>query len=312
MQQTISLIVLTYKRDDILLSNLSKILTVFNEFHEIIIVDNGRSASLVTRLKDLYASVKIIQPDENLGAVGRSLGIRASTGDIVLTLDDDLTIKNPESLKSLPLIFSVLPAAGCINFKILYEDGATLDASDWCHPYDHTLFQNHCFETNYISEGACAFNGDLVRKIGGYSDDLFIGQEGVELAARIVNASHVIYYHPNIITLHSTSQIGRESGRQFYYNSRNILIIAVRNYPLLYAIKTVGREWLTLFIFSVLRFRFLFFVKGCISGLMQMKAAYKQRICISKKTVAILVTLNKTKASVSSRFLRLLGSKTLD
>ncbi len=308
---SISLVIVTYAREERLLAQLATLIADQQIFNEIIVVDNGGSGRLAAEATALFGSrINVIRPAKNLGAVGRTLGMLASRGDIVVTIDDDVRLTDPRELLQLKNIFAAEPDIACCNFKIYYED-KTLDLSDWCHPRDPLLYANHFFDTTYISEGACAFRGDLVRRLGAYPLDLFIGQEGVELAARIIDAGFSICYFPSVRVEHAVAHEGRKSGRQFYYNARNIYWIALRCYPLTLLITTIAREWTSLSIFALRHFRLRSLLQGFADALRQTRTLMRQRHPISRSSAQRIRQLNKLKPSVIARLRRVLKSKTL-
>lgn len=310
---TISLVIVTYLREGLVCATLRALEPHARLFHEILVVDNGNSPRLVEFARSYPpGNLRILPQTSNDGAVGRTHGILAASGDIVLTLDDDVRLHDPSELLNLRHFFQAGARIGCVNFRILYESDLSLDLSDWCHPRDPVLFADRLFETSYISEGACALNGAAVRQIGAYPLDLFIGQEGVELAARILDAGYDIYYLPSVSVTHSVATEGRTSGRQFYFNARNIYWIALRTYPLGLAIRTICREWSTLALFSLVRGRLPHFVRGCFDGLRQTARLWAERRPISSETAGHINQLNAFKPAVLKRLKRLLRSKTME
>lgn len=309
---TISLVIVTYLREAIVCDTLRALEPHAGLFHEILVVDNGNSPRLIEFARSYPSrNLRILPRTSNDGAVGRTHGILAASGDIVLTLDDDVRLHDPSELLNLRRFFQAGAKVGCVNFRILYESDLSLDLSDWCHPRDPILFAGRLFETSYISEGACALNGATIRQIGAYPLDLFIGQEGVELAARILDAGYDIYYLPSVSVTHSVAAEGRTSGRQFYFNARNIYWIALRTYPLGLAIRTICREWSTLALFSLVRGRLLHFVRGCFEGLRRTATLWAERRPIGSDTARHIKRLNSFKPTVLRRVKRLLRSKTL-
>ncbi len=310
---TFSLVIVTYLRDAMVCDALRVLEPHAGLFHEILVVDNGNSPVL-SEFARAYApgNLRILPQPGNDGAVGRSHGILAASGDIVVTLDDDVRLHDPSQLLRLRRFFQAGARIGCVNFKILYDNDLSLDLSDWCHPRDPARYADRLFETSYISEGACALNGALVRRIGAYPLDLFIGQEGVELAARILDSGHDIYYLPSVSVTHSVAAEGRTSGRQFFFNARNICWIAVRTYPIGLAVRTILREWSTLALLSLLRGRPLHFARGCLDGLRRTPALWAGRRPISSDTARHINKLNSFKPTILNRLKRLLLSKTLE
>jgi GT2 family glycosyltransferase len=310
---TLDLVIVTYQREQELLNNLTALVQFKHLFHELLIVDNGNSADLPSKIGALFPNMaRVIQPQENLGAVARSLGILASSADIVLTLDDDVKLLDPMQLLLLKQLFMAHPALGCANFRIVYADSLKLDVSDWCHPREPRIYQHTLFDTAYISEGACALHGETVRRLGAYPLDLWIGQEGVELAARLYDAGKDIIYFPAVTVAHSVAMQGRSPGRQFFYNTRNIYWIVLRTYPWRLALYTLAREWATLAIFALIRGRMDFFIQGSKSGVKQTFKLLRARKPISTVAANRLRNANRLKPSVFARLKRVLMSRTLD
>lgn len=310
---TLALVVVTYQREQELLDNLVALVPFQYLFDELLIVDNGNSADLPVKISALFPGMtRVIQPQENLGAVARSLGILASSADIVLTLDDDVRLLDPTQLLLLKKLFMAHPALGCANFRIVYADTLKLDLSDWCHPREPSIYQHTLFDTAYISEGACALHGETVRKLGAYPLDLWIGQEGVELAARLYDAGKDIIYFPAVTVTHSVAMQGRSPGRQFFYNARNIYWIVLRTYPWKLALYTLAREWIALAIFALIRGRMNFFMQGCKSGVKQTFKILRKRKPISATAANRLMNANRLKPSVIARLKRVFMSRTLD
>jgi GT2 family glycosyltransferase len=310
---TLSLVIVTYLRDAAVCEALRALEPHAGLFREILVVDNGNSPALVEFARH-YApgNLRILPQPSNDGAVGRTHGILASSSDIVVTLDDDVRLHDPSQLVALRHFFQTRSRIGCVNFRILYESDLSLDLSDWCHPRDPAIYSNRLFETSYISEGACALNGPLVRQIGAYPLDLFIGQEGVELAARILDSGHDIYYLPSVSVTHSVAPEGRTSGRQYFYNARNIYWIALRTYPLVLAVLTILREWSTLCLFSLIRGRLPYLLRGCLEGMRSTRQLWADRRPIAAATATHISRLNSFKPTIAIRLKRLLRSKTLE
>ena len=310
---TISLVIVTYLRDGLVCDTLRALEPHAGLFHEILVVDNGNSPALADFARAYRpGNLRVLPQTSNDGAVGRTHGILAASGDIVLTLDDDVRLHDPAQLLNLRRFFQANDRTGCVNFRILYEGDLSLDLSDWCHPRDPALYADRLFETTYISEGACALNRALIRQIGAYPLDLFIGQEGVELAARILDAGYDIYYLPSVSVTHSVANEGRTSGRQFFFNARNIYWIALRTYPLGLAIRTVCREWGTLALFSIIRGRLPHFARGCFEGLRRTATLWANRRPIGSDAARHVAKLNGFKPTLRRRVERLLRSKTLE
>ena len=86
----VSIVILSYNRKEYLTFNLlelTRIKRVIDIDLEIIVVDNNSYAFDVESIAKDFPSVSIIKLEENQGAVARSVGMRASEGRIIITLD---------------------------------------------------------------------------------------------------------------------------------------------------------------------------------------------------------------------------------
>lgn len=84
----VSVVVITKDRRDELLSGLSRLQTL-PERPEIIVVDNGSLDDTSDAVRRHFPDVKLISLDENLGAAGRNVGVRAARAPYVAFADDD-------------------------------------------------------------------------------------------------------------------------------------------------------------------------------------------------------------------------------
>jgi len=105
-KRDVSIIILSYNSKDITKKCLLSLSQIINPF-ELVIVDNGSKDGLrewLTELKSKisHKNLKVILNDENMGvAAGRNLGAKASSGDYLLFLDNDMIMLNKFDLNML-------------------------------------------------------------------------------------------------------------------------------------------------------------------------------------------------------------------
>jgi GT2 family glycosyltransferase len=93
---------------------------------DVIVVDNGSGDPDVAELPARFPGVSVIANEENLGFVGAcNQGIEASSGDLVLLLNDD-TVLEPGSLAALVETLEAHPSWGAAQAKLLRLDDPTL------------------------------------------------------------------------------------------------------------------------------------------------------------------------------------------
>lgn len=234
----ISLAILTYRRNYLLQRQLAALSPWHEQLAEVIVVDNAAEASTVEICRR-FSWVRLIQPPRNLGAAGRNLAFEAARSDFIVTLDDDVLDFRPDGLSILLRLFAD-PTLACINFKVIEEGTGKL--VNWVHHRPAERFANESFDTYEITEGAAAFRCAALKVAGGYPESFFLSHEGPDLAWRLMDRDWRVLYSPEITVTHLFAPEGRASWRNYYYDTRNTLWLAVRHLPLLYGAKLLLRQ----------------------------------------------------------------------
>jgi GT2 family glycosyltransferase len=290
MSCSVSLVVLTYNRTMLLQQLLQSLRKVRYRPFEVVVVDNHSDAPVGSAVRAEFPDANLLQMDRNLGIAARNEGIRQASGDIIITLDDDVTGIDDSAIKALVQRFGSL-SIGAVCFKVLDSDSGKI--TNWCHHYPVEKYADQIFQTDEITEGAVAFRKSALDRSGLYPEDFFISHEGPELAYRLMNAGYDVIYSPDIVVKHCHSELGRESWRRYYYDTRNLLWLAVRNYPLWYGIKSVVVGLTAMLIYS-LRDGFLhYWIKGVLDGFRGISKAYRHRQQPSERTIAIVEQIEK-------------------
>ena len=278
----LSICILTYNRPEQLEILLRSLDRLSYGPHEVILVDNSsddRTQELVARD---FPAVTYLKQTENLGAQGRNVGIEAASGSVIITLDDDLIGINDECVRDIVGVFETEPDVGAICFKVV--DPKTKAVMDWCHPRRADLYADECFATDDITEGAVAFRKSAVVEAGLYPSDFFLSHEGVDLAIRLMNRGFRVVYDPRIVVEHYRSEQSRESWRRYYYDTRNLLWLVVRNYPLLHGVRYYCVHVLALLVYSLRDGYLKYWLKGVIDGMRHFRKVLADREVMSDDT----------------------------
>jgi GT2 family glycosyltransferase len=287
---TVSLVVLTYNRRELLQQFLRSLRNVHYRPFEVIVVDNHSDDPVENTVRTELPNATFLQMDRNLGIAGRNEGIRQASGDLIITLDDDVTGIGDRAIEHLIQCFRD-PAVGAVCFKVVDTDTGKI--TNWCHHYPVEKYANERFLTNEITEGAVAFRRSALESAGLYPEEFFISHEGPELAYRLMNVGYDVVYSPEIVVRHHHSNIGRQPWRRYYYDTRNLLWLAVRNYPLLYGLKSVGVGLGAMLIYSIRDGFLRYWVKGVLDGLAGVPRAYRQRWAPSQRTISLIRQIDK-------------------
>jgi GT2 family glycosyltransferase len=164
---------------------------------EIIVVDNGSTDDSVAVIRGEFPDVTVITNRENLGIAGRNIGFRASRHEIVLSLDDDIELMDPNTLSRILDAFQGRPSLGAVTLKLCEEaTGSDFVPHHWWHPRPRASFQDREFETDRINEAAVAFRAQALERAGYYHEALFWGGEEMDLVFGIMDAGYSIWYLP--------------------------------------------------------------------------------------------------------------------
>lgn len=305
----VSISILTYNRARI----LEKLLFSLNEIEypelEIIVVDNNSSDFTQPMVRRNFPNVIYHKMGENLGVAGRNAGISRATGDIIITLDDDVIGIDDHAIKELINIFQEQTMTGAVCFKI--TDPGTSDVVNWCHHYNIEEFSEREFITNEITEGAVAFRRSVLQRSGLYPDNFFISHEGPDLACRIMNGGFNVVFSPKINVEHFHSQSGRSSWRRYYYDTRNQFWFVARNYPASWSLQYLFIGVGAMLLYSIRDGYLRYWLKGVYDGIKGYPEHLKARTIISSRTRSIISAINAQKPSIFYLIRKRLFTKTI-
>ncbi len=288
-----SVVVLTHNRKEILNDLLPQLFAIDDDTMEVIVVDNGSEDGTSSFVQESYPQFNLVRSDENLGAVGRNLGMEKAIGDFIITIDDDILNLDRESLERIRNLFNADKELGAICFKVL--DHYSGEICNWCHPKLPEKFADVAFETNEITEGAVVFRKSMLDQVGLYPEDFFISHEGADLAVRIIDAGYRIDYEPEILVSHKYAMGGRPSWRRYYYDTRNDFWLAVRNYRWSHIVLHLFKRLPVTFIYAVRDGFVKYWIKAVYDALKAMPDVLSQRRPICRETQRHLRRLNKDK-----------------
>ncbi|MFJ2906457.1 glycosyltransferase family 2 protein [Streptomyces sp. NPDC087212] len=199
----------------------------------ILIVGNGCPLPDFADRLDLPGEVTLLPLDENLGCPGgRNVAldrVRAfGDVDIVVELDDDGLLVDPDVLRRVRDHFAADPRLGIVGFRIADEHGETqqrhvprVGASD---P------MRGGYVTGFLG-GGHGFRTAMLDEIGDWPAAFFFAHEETDLAWRAADAGWRIRYAPELLLQHPKTSPARHA---IYYrvNARNRVWLVRRRLPL--------------------------------------------------------------------------------
>lgn len=151
-------------------------------------------------------------------------GAAKATGDLLLFLNNDTEIIDPDWLTNLAGVLQI-PGVGVVGPKLLYPDGSVQHAgivigleghashvfmgvkSDIYTPYGYVDWMRNVSAVT----GACMMvRRDVFEKVGGFDESLTLAFGDVDLCLRIIDAGYRIVYTPDVQLIHYE---GRSRGK---------------------------------------------------------------------------------------------------
>jgi GT2 family glycosyltransferase len=278
---TVSIVVLTYCRPEEITRNVASLLKLRYDPLEIVVVDNA-SDVIVADLLPQDSRLRVLRMDENKGIAGRNHGVLAATGDVVITLDDDVTGLSDQSIELIVEALAV-PQVAAVNFRIL--DEVTGEITNWCHHRVPEKYADGQFDTYEISEGAVALRRQAFIDAGLYPEFFFISHEGPDLAIRLMDMGYRVVYNGKITVLHSHCQIARVSWRRYYYDTRNQIWLVVRHLPASMALRKLVIGLGAMFVYALRDGFIRYWFKGVYHAVEGLPEVVRNRKCISASTL---------------------------
>ena len=245
----VSVVILNFNGKKFLSKCLSSLFKSDYPNFEVILVDNAstdESIELVQRYFCQYSNLRIICNNRNLGfAEGNNIGAKAAKGKYVVFLNNDTEV-DPEWLKELVMVLESDETIGAAQSKLLLFDRKTIDsAGDFINFYGKGWMRG-CGEEDkdqydrideiFSARGAgMIVRRQILRKVDYFDSDFFMICEDIDLCWRVRLNGYKVVFVPRSIIYHFGSGTRKKFERPAqsqYYNTRNSLVMLIKNYNL--------------------------------------------------------------------------------
>jgi len=222
---TLSIVILSYNRWAALQQTLETLAKDPGaKDAEIIVVDNGSMDGTQERLRSKFPSVKLVALRSNAGIAGFNEGVRASTGQAVLILDDDAR-PAPGVLAAALEHLGQRPEIAAIP---LHPHHPQTQRSEWS--FADRAGAEPSLQDHWPVMG-CA---NLIRRtawdrVGGYEEAFFLYRNDVDLAMKLIDAGYRIHFDPKWIVWHDSPGAARKSVNWFKLATRNWMWLCRRH-----------------------------------------------------------------------------------
>ncbi|MCR3921548.1 MAG: glycosyltransferase [Firmicutes bacterium] len=273
----ITYLILTYNRKHDLDRCLKSIQEQRYSEIEVIVVDNNSTDGTDQFIDAFYPSVHYIYVDYNSGVCeGRNIGFRQATGDVIIVLDDDSEVNDPNFTDSIVKQFISNNSMGLLSFKVtnpLIPDTRRVIPST-----DKSIINSmQPVEVAYFLGGGVAIRKKVLDETGLYPSQYFYSMEELDLAYRVMKTQWKIFYFPKIEVLHHESQNQRPSWRRFYFDCRNRVWLTVTYLPLKYLLIN-NSVWFFKMLLQAVKYRHTkHFFRGFCDGIKGLPFFLKRR-----------------------------------
>jgi GT2 family glycosyltransferase len=189
---------------------------------ELVLVGNG------TELPRVPADVRTVRLRENLGvAAGRNAGVAASSGEVVVFLDDDGWFADPGIGKHVAARFAADPRLAVLAFRVDDPDGGP--GVRWHVPRLRADPGRSSAVTTFVGTGFAARRSAWLMA-GGLPQLFFFAHEETDLAWRLIEHGWTLEYDAGARVCHPPVPNARHAD-WYRYDGRNRVLLARRNLP---------------------------------------------------------------------------------
>ena len=235
----VAVVVITHNRREELLLALTRLQALPEQPH-VVVVDNGSADGTADAVRRDHPEVELIASPENLGAVGRNLGVARLSTPFVAFCDDD-TWWDPGSLREAADVLEAHPRLAIVTARIVVEPGGVEDGivaelrdspvvgADWLPGPALGSFL----------AGASVLRREAFTEVGGFNERLWLGGEEELMAGDLAARGWELCYLEQL-TVHHQASTARDPHKRRADGIRNTLWTTWLRRPLRPALRRTG------------------------------------------------------------------------
>ncbi|GIF15302.1 glycosyltransferase family 2 protein [Actinoplanes teichomyceticus] len=218
----VGVVVITWQRRDEALACVDRLLALPEQPH-VVLVDNGSTDGTADAVRARHPRVEVVALRENLGAVGRNIGVRRLRTPYVAFCDDD-TWWTPGSLTRAADVLDAHPRLALVNARIVVEPAGVED------PIVTELRDSPVPGPDWLPgpalgsflAGASVLRRDAFEQAGGFNARLWLGGEEELLATDLISDGWELCYLEELTVHHRASRL-RDATHRRRVGLRNTL-----------------------------------------------------------------------------------------
>jgi len=168
-------------------------------------------------------------PVDQGATTGRNAGVPHTESELIFFLDDDASLAEPDALARVAERFAAEPELGLLQLRVDAADGGR-PPRDWV-PRLRVGDRGRSSDVTAVWEGAVAIRRAVFEAVGGWPEEFGRAHEGIDLAWRVMDAGHRVYYAGDAAVLHP-AYVTAPHDSSIYYGARNRVWLARRHLPL--------------------------------------------------------------------------------
>lgn len=214
MPPLLSVIIVNYNTADHLVRCLSSVLAQQGPSCEVLVVDNASQDNSVELIRTQFPPVKLITSAKNLGfAKANNTAFREATGRYVYFLNPDTEVR-PSSFAAMVQFMETNPQVGMAGTAIYYPDDTCQPSVEYRYPgqdYSRGELAGLPGSIAWLMGASLVCRGELLKEIGGFSEEYFLYGEDIDLGLTIRRAGWQLGYIPEAQIVHWEGQSERQS-----------------------------------------------------------------------------------------------------
>jgi GT2 family glycosyltransferase len=190
---------------------------------ELVLVSNGADLPSVP---DEVVTVRL--PDNRGAPAGRNAGVAASSGEVVMFLDDDAWFRDPGIAKHVAGRFAMDSLLAVLQFRVI--DPAGGPGVRWHVPRLRAGDPGRSSAVGTFVAAGFAARKSAYLEVGGMPAGFFFAHEETDLAWQLIERGYSLYYDAAAHIYHLPVPNSRH-GFWYRYDGRNRVLLARRNLP---------------------------------------------------------------------------------
>jgi GT2 family glycosyltransferase len=238
---------------------------------ETIVVDNNSTDDSMEIVERVFPAFRRIHNQKNLGfAEGNNVGIRASVGELVLLVNNDL-ILDQDSIASMVSELNGSASVGILGGVIHYyftpsiwAYGGCLEPVSGMHwqifqgsPEGSELPQR--LQVDYVPGALLMIRRELLERVGLLDGCFFLYGDDIDLACKVRRLGYKVEVISNVKSRHMVSQSvkaldAKNQLKGYYYMNRNMFYLYFTQLPVIFALSsTISQIAFSLFEITIFR-----------------------------------------------------------